>query len=107
MAKTATAKTPTAPTHTPGPWRIEWPTHPDAMSEIFTHSVDDNWRIAYVMRDSNKHQQPIDDANARLIAAAPEMHAMLVDLQQSAIHGEPFDFVELRNLLSRISDVTK
>jgi hypothetical protein len=67
---------PSTASHTPGPWRVEWPTQPDAMSEVFAPSPPGDaypWRVAYVMRDSNKHQQPIDDANARLIAAAPEL----------------------------------
>jgi hypothetical protein len=67
--------------HTPGPWRVEFPEHPNAMTDIFapspstwaTATDDEPWRVAYVLRDSNKHQQPIDDANAHLIAAAPEL----------------------------------
>lgn len=31
------------------------------------------WRVAYVLRDRNPLQHPEDDANARLIAAAPEL----------------------------------
>lgn len=64
--------------HTPGPWRIEWPDHKDAMSGVFAKVGDDpNWRVAYVMRDSNPYQQKQDDANARLIAKAPEMLTVL------------------------------
>lgn len=66
--------------HTPGPWRVEFPTNPDAMSEIFAPTTDAYpWRVAYVMRDSNKHQQSIDDANARLIAVSPDLLAACVE----------------------------
>lgn len=60
-------------THTPGPWRVEFSERQDDMSGVFADLDGAPWRIAYVLRDSNKHQQLVDDANARLIAAAPEL----------------------------------
>ena len=48
--------------HTPGPWKI---TH----SEVNGYRVSDStgWGVAVVLKDTN------DEANARLIAAAPQM----------------------------------
>jgi hypothetical protein len=64
-------------THTPGPWRIIVPTETDAMTDIManppTYTGDEPWRVAYVLRDRNPLQHPEDEANARLIAAAPEL----------------------------------
>jgi len=49
-------------THAPGPWKI---TH----SEVTGYRVSDStgWGVAVVLKDTN------DEANARLIAAAPQM----------------------------------
>lgn len=67
--------------HTPGPWRAEFPgPRSHAMSEIFASSrVDEteSWRVAYVMREIDPSQRLIDDANASLIAAAPELLAVV------------------------------
>jgi hypothetical protein len=50
--------------HTPGPWRVDdW--------AIVTGDVDLPDKIAVVVRAPKS--KPIDEANARLIAAAPEM----------------------------------
>lgn len=81
MSEASTVAKPKAE-HTPGPWTVEFPERPDAMSEVFAPkaSADDfQWRVAYVLRDSNPHQQPVDDANARLIAAAPDLLAAAKD----------------------------
>lgn len=71
-------------THTPGPWRAEFPDRGVLeMSSVFAPALndgDDPWRVAYVLRETNPHQRLIDDANARLIAAAPELLAALKQL---------------------------
>jgi len=53
-------------THAPGPWKI---TH----SEVNGYHVSDStgWGVAVVLKDTN------DEANARLIAAAPQMFEAL------------------------------
>lgn len=52
--------------HTPGPWKI---TH----TALNGYRVSDStgWGVAVVLKDTN------DDANARLIAAAPDMFELL------------------------------
>jgi hypothetical protein len=69
-----TAKQGEAVEHTPGPWALKIGSADlREMSEIVKAS-DKIWRIAYAMREwSNTQQQAEDDANARLIAAAPEL----------------------------------
>ena len=65
--------------HTPGPWRINgnnmfrWIV---ADSEVFTHSGDVN-RSAY---GGNMVCESVHKANARLIAAAPELLEALQDM---------------------------
>ncbi len=55
--------------HTPGPWKT---TH----SEVNGYRVSDStgWGVAVVLKDTN------DEANARLIAAAPDMLEALREL---------------------------
>jgi hypothetical protein len=45
----------------------------DIMANPPTYTGDEPWRVAYVLRDRNPLQHPEDEANARLIAAAPEL----------------------------------
>ena len=72
--------------HTPGPWKI---TH----SEVNGYRVSDStgWGVAVVLKDTN------DEANARLIAAAPQMLEALellseavrsLDEQISTVHDK-------------------
>ena len=76
--------------HTPGPWRINgnnmfrWIV---ADSEVFTHSDDVN-RSAY---GGNMVCESVHEANARLIAAAPELLEALKELMVAAdrVSAEP------------------
>ena len=74
---------------TPGPWRAEFPDRGVMeMSSIYASGLndgDDPWRVAYVLRETNKHQRTIDDANARLIAAVPELWQLV---REAATHFE-------------------
>jgi|HubBroStandDraft_6_1064221.scaffolds.fasta_scaffold1675998_2 hypothetical protein len=67
--------------HTRGPWKTIEPTHPNEMTSIFAPaprgSGDQPWLVGYALREANPGQQPIDDANARLMAAGPEFLALL------------------------------
>jgi hypothetical protein len=80
-------KTSTKQTHTPGPWRAEFPDRGVMeMSSIYAPANDGDapWRVAYVLRETNPGQRLIDDANAHLIAAAPE----LLDLVRRFARGD-------------------
>lgn len=62
--------------HTAGPWKAIEPTHANEMTSIFAKpprgSGDQPWLIGYALREANPGQRPIDDANARLMAASPD-----------------------------------
>ena len=61
--------------HTPGPWkRADLDDYPDAIDEICAEGFDQCLCRVY--------QEPID-ANARLIAAAPELLAALQDVSNT------------------------
>jgi len=66
--------------HTPGPWKIQSPSHPDINQRedklIYAKSGDEFLHIAEVYQyqnDNNHEANGTAPANARLIAAAPEM----------------------------------
>ena len=74
--------------HTPGPW-IAWRVDCDVMAG------------ERLVADCMTGRLREDKANARLIAAAPEMLEVLIDLQESAQYwseyGAPFDIVNRLN----------
>lgn len=62
-------------THTPGPWEVD-----DDGKQLCIRPAGTGWLLAYVFRDSFAAQSNADwsiEANARLIAAAPELLAAL------------------------------
>lgn len=63
-------------THTPGPWTVDWD-----YDEGWNHHIESSPgnRICFMAHDGADHQKQFD-ANARLIAAAPDMLAALKDL---------------------------
>jgi hypothetical protein len=67
--------------HTPGPWRVEGPDdEPYGQIGVFAahHLVCELWQDDAPVRDYNEAQW----ANARLIAAAPELLAALVEMRE-------------------------
>ena len=66
--------------HTPGPWRING-------GLIVTDETNTAYTVAVVGEPNN--QTFLNTANARLIAAAPDMYAALVALVDP--HGDLFD----------------
>ena len=61
-------------THTPGPWRFEWDGRPTW--SCVRHRVKGEWQVAVTDDLIDEHPEE-SEANARLIAAAPELLAAL------------------------------
>lgn len=72
-------------THTPGPWAFkEGNAERASMSEVFK-AVDKEFRIGFVTCENRSQQQRAEDiANARLIAAAPELLAAVATMLGAA-----------------------
>lgn len=58
-------------THTPGPWWLDGPTH------VVAAPVDDQFGNRSVAVTATRYDGPTNAANARLIAAAPDLLAAL------------------------------
>ena len=67
--------------HTPGPWENAKPVYPWQGPIVV---VDDDVPICYV--DDNTHDDATALANARLIAAAPDMLEALENIENDAEH---------------------
>ena len=72
-------------THTPGPWWLDGPTH------VVAAPVDDQFGNRSVAVTATRYDGPTNAANARLIAAAPELLAALTTLRdfirEAAVDG--------------------
>ena len=77
--------------HTPGPWYVK---RNGVRSPV---NSEDGRHIAMINYNPMTMPNEMHEANARLIAAAPEMLDILIDLQESAQYwseyGAPFDIV--------------
>jgi hypothetical protein len=73
----------TATGHTPGPWHVgPWHVGRDGTQRVYAHPEHDRWLVAEVsggdpLLDSWDERK---EANARLIAAAPELLAALLEV---------------------------
>jgi hypothetical protein len=86
----------TAASHTPGPWRVE---HQRALSSVAVQG--DGSRVAripadYVTEDGEETHTAEALANARLIAAAPEMLEALRDAETELVEALDFARSEVR-----------
>ena len=73
--------------HTPGPWAIDW-----NVSRLDIFSADAATLVATIRRSTLS--AGIDDvakANARLIAAAPNLLAVLQEIEESADYWSEYD----------------
>ncbi len=79
-----------APKHTPGPWAFtEGDVERRAMSEVFK-AKDKTYGIALVNCEwSNPSARAEDIANARLIAAAPDLLAACKSIMELLLNGSP------------------
>jgi hypothetical protein len=85
---------PPAPKHTPGPWRIRWLTNGWPVITSDAHDIAD-LRL-------NGNGLPHVEANARLIAAAPE----LLEAAIAVRHYLPMDCEEAMMLRAAIAEAT-
>lgn len=76
--------------HTPGPWEIvtgdEWTTDIGTPEGEYEDGRKRHWNIASVNKLRDEWE-----ANRRLIAAAPEMLAVLQELEESAAYWSEYD----------------
>lgn len=83
---------------TPGPWIANWYYGLRIESEHRHGNDNDGWIIA-------KLEGPDRDENSRLIAAAPDLYAVVKELQESAGYWSEWD-VPL-GIVDRINEVIK
>lgn len=62
--------------HTPGPWRADWPENDPCNAQVWSGP---NSRICFLAHDDTR-QNATGIANARLIAAAPDLYDALASL---------------------------
>ena len=79
--------------HTPGPWNVG----DDSPNDYEGPIIDTRDRaVAVITIDHETESTPEDRANARLIAAAPELLAALIELEQFTDHeARPLASVKL------------
>lgn len=68
--------------HTLGPWRYK------------PHSVDSNYMLIFCSNEPHEGENLrgyCGEANARLIAASPDLYAVLKELQESAAYWSEYD----------------
>jgi hypothetical protein len=83
--------------HTPGPWKAYKRKEPVGYAEWEIHWSDQGECVAEVVHE---------EANARLIAAAPEMYKLLKEMT-FRLHGMPEDnwlFEKAEELIQKIED---
>jgi hypothetical protein len=87
--------------HTPGPWLVEAKNcHTGDIATV--HNTDDEWVTIYAPRwmetGLDKHEQ---SANARLIAAAPDLLAALKTLVKAGGIGPESMFEDARDAIAK------
>ncbi len=82
--------------HTPGSWVSEY----CGKDRIAIFKVSDKRRIATIKVKTPK----MDEANAALIAAAPELLALLKDIVNASDNGEPYSDKELKEISAPVFD---
>jgi uncharacterized protein YgbK (DUF1537 family) len=103
------------PKHTPGPWRIEWPTR--GFNGFIIHGPDVDSAEMVSLRKSGDDYRATDEkqeANARLIAASPDLleaaQGLLTALESrfartGANAQEEVAIKKLRNTIAKVLEV--
>jgi hypothetical protein len=117
MPKTLSVMPKTLASHTPGPWKVQ-PLQYDQGGTIAICSTPGCGIIATIppMNEDDEptaetaQRDPCDEANARLIAAAPELlealeasEDLLRDIGTAAESGNPYSRAELESAINRVS----
>jgi hypothetical protein len=104
--------------YTPGPWTIQYSTNDYEGNLIYANSVVDSTlltvyytrAIAATVTEEASEATPEDEANARLIAAAPDLLAALKDVAEQIaaydyLHGENSCAIDDAPALAAIRDL--
>ena len=75
--------------HTPGPWLPVLSSEPSDRACVVTEK-NDTWFAAWVCHIQTAHVETAN-ANAQLIAAAPELLSIVQELQESAAYWSEYD----------------
>lgn len=94
--------------HTPGPWVIgSWGIHTPHLIKAFDILIEDaneDAGIAHVQRRYTKEQT---EANARLVAAAPEMLESLIEVYKAIYTGETYiDDDRMQNIIEKATGMS-
>lgn len=95
----------TAPKHTPGPWRVD--TVPFNDCAIYAEGIDEPIGESFAVMGEHGVDHRVDpEANAKLIAAAPDMFIALLLAQQHIDVSKPAGVVVLGRIHSVIAKAT-
>lgn len=85
-------------THTPGPWTVSWDEEDGWNNHIYSSPED---RVCF-MAHGGPEKQPEFDANARLIAAAPDLLEALKLMRGTVMdHGDSLEWAVLRAAIAK------
>ena len=73
--------------HTPGPWSIE----PKPYSQFYIQITGGDLKAIASLHAGALRNKPYQHANARLIAAAPDLLAVVKELEESAEYWSEYD----------------
>ena len=88
--------------HTPGPWSVEIDHHNNAPEYIRANADGEMYDLASVLCDETGNAT----ANARLIAAAPELLACLLDVLDADGDLDAMDFNRYRAAITKATGET-
>lgn len=103
--------------HTPGPWKFDTSKNGWSYTIHISQADDADYTpdysdVGYIMQTCTGENQSIQEANARLIAAAPELLAVLQDMRKRGhlfvwVGSAPEDEAIKRRAIAAIEKATK